>query len=115
MHKMRLLEYYRAADIVLDQFHEAVGSFGTVTVEAMACGRPVIMYFNPQVHEWCLEENPAHSVRTHHAGDLRAVSGACRERRATRGRRRPVTGVGRAVARLAAGRRATPGAVPRGL
>ena len=58
MHKMRLLEYYRAADIVLDQFHEAVGSFGTVTVEAMACARPVIMYFNPLVHEWCLEENP---------------------------------------------------------
>ena len=58
MHKTRLLEYYRAADIVLDQFHEAVGSFGTVTVEAMACARPVIMYFNPQVHEWCLEENP---------------------------------------------------------
>ena len=58
MHKMRLLEYYRAADIVLDQFHEAVGSFGTVTVEAMACARPVIMYFNPQVHEWCLEKNP---------------------------------------------------------
>ena len=58
MHKMRLLEYYRAADIVLDQFHEAVGSFGTVTVEAMACARPVIMYFNPQVHKWCLEENP---------------------------------------------------------
>ena len=58
MHKMRLLEYYRAADIVLDQFHDAVGSFGTVTVEAMACARPVIMYFNPQVHEWCLEENP---------------------------------------------------------
>ena len=58
MHKMRLLEYYRAADIVLDQFNDDVGSFGTVTVEAMACGRPVIMYFNPQVHEWCLEENP---------------------------------------------------------
>ena len=58
MHKMRLLEYYRAADIVLDQFHDAVGSFGTVTVEAMACARPVIMYFNPQAHEWCLEENP---------------------------------------------------------
>ncbi|MAG37169.1 MAG: hypothetical protein CL878_13125 [Dehalococcoidia bacterium] len=58
MHKTRLLEYYRAADIVLDQFHDAVGSFGTVTVEAMACARPVIMYFNPKVHEWCLEENP---------------------------------------------------------
>ena len=42
MHKMRLLHYYRAADVVLDQFHDAVGTFGTVTVEALACARPVI-------------------------------------------------------------------------
>ncbi len=58
MHKLRLLEHYRAADIVLDQFHERVGTFGTVTAEAMSCARPVIMYFNPKVHEWCLPELP---------------------------------------------------------
>ncbi len=58
MHKLRLLDHYRAADVVLDQFHEAVGTFGTVTAEAMSCARPVIMYFNPAVHEWCLPEMP---------------------------------------------------------
>jgi glycosyltransferase involved in cell wall biosynthesis len=58
MPKLRLLDHYRAADIVLDQFHEDVGTFGTVTAEALACARPVVMYFNPKVHEWCLPEMP---------------------------------------------------------
>lgn len=58
MHKLLLLEHYRAADAVLDQFHEAVGTFGTVTAEALSCAKPVIMYFNPRVHEWCLPEMP---------------------------------------------------------
>jgi glycosyltransferase involved in cell wall biosynthesis len=58
MHKLRLLEHYRAADVVLDQFHEAVGTFGTVTAEALSCAKPVIMYYNPAVHEWCLPEPP---------------------------------------------------------
>lgn len=58
MHKLRLLEHYRASDVVLDQFHEAVGTFGTVTAEALSCAVPVIMYFNPAVHEWCLPEMP---------------------------------------------------------
>ncbi|MGI8422833.1 MAG: glycosyltransferase family 4 protein [Chloroflexota bacterium] len=58
MHKLRLLEHYQASDVVLDQFHEAVGTFGTVTAEALSCARPVIMYFNPAVHQWCLDEMP---------------------------------------------------------
>ncbi|MBI3970098.1 MAG: glycosyltransferase [Chloroflexi bacterium] len=58
MHKLRLLEHYRAADVVLDQFHESVGTFGTVTAEALSCAKPVIMYFNPAIHEWCLPELP---------------------------------------------------------
>ncbi|HEX2185144.1 MAG TPA: glycosyltransferase family 4 protein, partial [Chloroflexota bacterium] len=58
MPKLRLLDHYRAADVVLDQFHERVGTFGTVTAEALSCARPVIMYFNPAVHEWCLPEMP---------------------------------------------------------
>lgn len=58
MHKLKLLDHYRAADVVLDQFHEAVGTFGTVTAEALSCAKPVIMYFNPEVHEWCLPEIP---------------------------------------------------------
>jgi glycosyltransferase involved in cell wall biosynthesis len=63
----RLVQFYRAADIVLDQFSE-VGSFGTTTVEAMSCGKPVITYYSPQVHEWCLpvlgEHPPVLSART---------------------------------------------------
>jgi glycosyltransferase involved in cell wall biosynthesis len=50
-----LLECYRAADVVLDQFSDTVGSFGTTTVEAMSSGKPVISYYNPSVHEWCLD------------------------------------------------------------
>jgi len=65
MPKLRMLDYYRAADVVVDQFHDRVGSFGAVTAEAMSCGRPVIMYFNPAVHEWCLPEMPPiRSART---------------------------------------------------
>src|SRR5262245_6117328 len=58
MHELRLLEHYRAADVVPDQLHESVGAFGTVTAEALSCARPVVMYFNPEVHRWCLPEPP---------------------------------------------------------
>ena len=58
MHKTRLRDFYRSCDIVLDQFHESVGTFGTVTAEGLSCALPVIMYFNPKVHEWCLPEMP---------------------------------------------------------
>ncbi|MCX5987198.1 MAG: glycosyltransferase family 4 protein [Chloroflexi bacterium] len=58
MHKIRLRDHYQACDVVLDQFHEAVGTFGTVTAEGLSCALPVIMYFNPGVHEWCLPEMP---------------------------------------------------------
>ena len=58
MHKTRLRDYYRSCDVVLDQFHESVGTFGTVTAEGLSCALPVIMYFNPKVHEWCLPELP---------------------------------------------------------
>lgn len=58
--KRRLLHFYRAADVVLDQFSDTVGSFGTVTAEAMACGRPVITYYNPAAHTWCENVLPEH-------------------------------------------------------
>ena len=41
--KKFLIEYYSAADIVLDQF--TLGSWGTSTPEAMSCGKPVLMYY----------------------------------------------------------------------
>jgi glycosyltransferase involved in cell wall biosynthesis len=54
--KFQMVEYYRAADIVLDQFN--IGSFGLTTPEAMACGKPVVLHFDPKVHAWCFTEMP---------------------------------------------------------
>lgn len=57
--KERLIDYYRSADIVMDQF--TYGYFGASSLEALSVGRPVIMF-----------------LRTHHyqhlyAGDLPPV------------------------------------------
>jgi len=39
--KMRLQRFYRAADIVADQF--AIGSYGASALEAMSCARPLLI------------------------------------------------------------------------
>jgi glycosyltransferase involved in cell wall biosynthesis len=54
--KPRLIDTYRAADAVLDQF--LIGTFGGITPEAMACARPVVMAFDADVHHWCFRELP---------------------------------------------------------
>ena len=54
--KMRLIEYYNAADMVLDQF--TLGVFGSITPEAMACAKPVMLHFDRALHEWCYAEMP---------------------------------------------------------
>lgn len=50
--KRTLIDYYRAADVVLDQFDTSVGSYGTCTVEALACGVPVITHIDRELHFW---------------------------------------------------------------
>lgn len=54
--KLQMVEYYRAADIVLDQFN--IGTFGLTAPEAMACAKPVILHFAPHIHRWCFSEMP---------------------------------------------------------
>jgi len=54
--KVRLIDAYRAADIVCDQF--LIGTFGAVAPEAMACGKPVVMAFDSGIHESCFPELP---------------------------------------------------------
>lgn len=44
MGRRELTEWYGRADIVADQFE--LGSFGLITLEAMACGRPVLVGMN---------------------------------------------------------------------
>jgi glycosyltransferase involved in cell wall biosynthesis len=56
MPKVRLIDAYRAADVVCDQF--LIGTFGAVAPEAMACGTPVVMAFDPDLHAWCFPELP---------------------------------------------------------
>jgi hypothetical protein len=45
----QLRDLIRDCDIVLDQF--AIGTYGTLAVEAMAAGRPVIGFVDPAVHQ----------------------------------------------------------------
>jgi glycosyltransferase involved in cell wall biosynthesis len=54
--KLGLIDAYRAADVVLDQF--LIGTFGAVAPEAMACGTPVVMAFDSEIHRWCFSELP---------------------------------------------------------
>ena len=54
--KLRLIDAYRGSDVVLDQF--LIGTFGAVAPEAMACGRPVVMAFEPALHAWCFPVLP---------------------------------------------------------
>jgi len=56
MSKPALIEFYNKADIVLDQF--VLGSWGTTTPEAMACGKSVLMYYNEEHISRCFGSLP---------------------------------------------------------
>jgi glycosyltransferase involved in cell wall biosynthesis len=45
----RISEYYWDADVVIDRF--ALGSMGLVSLEAIACGRPVLVYVSSEYPE----------------------------------------------------------------
>lgn len=51
-------DYYRAADIVFDQFNAGIGTFGTVVPESLASGKPVLLNYNKALHHWCFPELP---------------------------------------------------------
>ena len=46
----KLCEYYWNADIVIDQFK--IGSLGMISLEAIACGRPVITFVSSEFAEY---------------------------------------------------------------
>jgi len=49
--KCALLRAYQHADVVLDQFSQLIGSYGTITVEALACGKPVVTWVDAAKHQ----------------------------------------------------------------
>lgn len=46
----KLNQYYWDADVIMDRFK--LGSFGMVSLEAIACGRPVIVYVSSEYPEY---------------------------------------------------------------
>ncbi|MEM1998136.1 MAG: glycosyltransferase [Candidatus Bathyarchaeia archaeon] len=56
--KMR--EYYWSADVVIDQFK--LGSLGMISLEAIACGRPVITYVSSKYPEY--KDFPLKDIKT---------------------------------------------------
>jgi glycosyltransferase involved in cell wall biosynthesis len=56
MSKTRLIEFHNMADVVLDQF--AFGSYGTSTLEAMACEKPVIGHIDADKYRTHLRQLP---------------------------------------------------------
>ncbi len=63
--EIELREYYKEVDLVLDQFGEH-RTFGLIAPKALACGAPVVISFNEELHQWCFPQMPpfisAHSV-----------------------------------------------------
>lgn len=48
--------YYRAVDVVLDQFN--LGVFGLITPKALTCGASVVTSYEHAHHEWCFQDSP---------------------------------------------------------
>lgn len=56
MTKPQLCRYYNLADVVADQF--SAGGFGLIGLEAMSCGRPVLVDADVETMNLCYEEFP---------------------------------------------------------
>ena len=56
--KPAISEFVNAADIVCDHFNEHCPTFGGIVPEGMACGKPVLVSFDADVHRWCYAEMP---------------------------------------------------------
>ncbi|MEM2117724.1 MAG: glycosyltransferase [Candidatus Bathyarchaeia archaeon] len=68
----KLNQYYWNADVVIDRFK--LGSLGVVSLEAIACGRPVIVYVSSGFQEYA--EFPLKDVDTEEK-IIVAISNAC--------------------------------------
>lgn len=51
-----LARYYRAVDVVIDQFN--LGVFGLITAKALSAGKPVITSYDDEINRWAFPEKP---------------------------------------------------------
>jgi glycosyltransferase involved in cell wall biosynthesis len=72
MSKPRLRRYYRAADIVMDQFF--LGAYGGSSLEAMSCARPLLIYLNRDLFESRFPEFPP-VINVRHPEEIGAALG----------------------------------------
>jgi glycosyltransferase involved in cell wall biosynthesis len=56
MAKTELSDHLAMADVVADQFD--IGAYGTITLEAMACAKPVLVHVDPQAAARCYDTPP---------------------------------------------------------
>jgi glycosyltransferase involved in cell wall biosynthesis len=76
MLKKDLIDMYNEADVVLDQF--TLGSWGTATPEAMACEKPVIMYYDAEVINECFGSLPP-ILNAHETDEIYQRMEECRD------------------------------------
>lgn len=69
MSHKHMIDMVCASDVLADQFF--LGAFGSTTPKALACGRPVLLYLNASIHEWCFSELPP-VVNVHTADEIYA-------------------------------------------
>lgn len=64
MKKKDLVNMYQNSDIIVDQF--IIGSFGTIGLEAMSCGKPLMIYINEDCASICYSNQlpPIINVKT---------------------------------------------------
>jgi glycosyltransferase involved in cell wall biosynthesis len=51
------IRFIMASDVIADQFGHPL-TFGGIPPKAMQCEVPVLTYFDPKIHTWCLAEPP---------------------------------------------------------
>lgn len=63
-----LPSFFNQCDVVVDQF--SVGSFGTTALEAMACGKPVMIYIDKEFHQLSYPKSPPPVLNCQNEGEI---------------------------------------------